>query len=354
MDRQYRLMTNRSAGRIVETGETMTARERVKRAIHFQHPDRIPHFLPDGGENDLLWLWPGRPADRQPWADIGEGRQQRIDCWGSVWEKMGESTHGTVVSPAIPDITQQQAYSLPPMNAAEYLTVIHSAIVENEVAENPRYCLGVMPFVSLHEGTHNLVGLEAMLAAYYEHADDLNAFIARMTAAQQESIRLLAAAGCDGVMGYDDWGLQDRLMVRPELIEEFFLPHYRDNWQLAHDLGMDVWLHSCGYIIDLLPAFIDAGLNVIQMDQQENMGLEPLDAVAGGKLAFWCPVDIQQTMVNGSLDDIRAYVQRMMNTLGAHHGGLISMAYSTPEAVEHTPEKIAAMCAAFREYGVYR
>jgi uroporphyrinogen-III decarboxylase len=171
---------------------------------------------------------------------------------------------------------------------------------------------------------------------------------------QRESIRMLAAIGCDGVMGYDDWGLQDRLMVRPEMIEEFFMPHYRRNWALAHELGMDVWLHSCGYIIEILPMFVEAGLNVIQMDQQENMGLEALDACVGGRLAFWCPVDIQQTMVHGSIEEIRAYVRRMIATLGAHNGGLISMAYSSPEAVNHTPEKIAAMCAAFREYGVYR
>jgi hypothetical protein len=58
-------------------------------------------------------------------------------------------------------------------------------------------------------------------------------------------------------------------------------------------------------------------------------------------------------MVEGSVDDIRAYVRRMVATLGGHHGGLISMAYSSPEAVHHTPEKIAAMCAAFRELGAY-
>lgn len=65
------------------------------------------------------------------------------------------------------------------------------------------------------------------------------------------------------------------------------------------------------------------------------------------------PLVIQQTMVYGSVQDIRAYVRRMIDTLGSHGGGLISMAYSSPDAVQQTPEKLAAMCAAFREYGVY-
>ena len=149
-----------------------------------------------------------------------------------------------------------------------------------------------MGFSSLNEAVHNIIGLEKMFLSYYEHPDDLKNLIARFAEHQRESIRLLAELGCDGVMGYDDWGLQNRLMIKADLIEKFFLPHYQKNWTLAHELGMDVWLHSCGYIIEILPMFIEAGLNVIQMDQQENMGLENLSEQVGGRIAFWCPVDI--------------------------------------------------------------
>ena len=193
-----------------------------------------------------------------------------------------------------------------------------------------------------------------MLLAYYQYPGDLQGLIARFAEKQRQSIRMLAEIGCDGVMGYDDWGLQERLMVHPAMIERFFVPHYRRNWDLAHELGRDVWLHSCGYIIDLLPMLVDAGLDVIQMDQQENMGLDNLDECVGGKIAFWCPVDIQQTMVQGSIADIEGYVKHMIETVGSHNGGLISMAYSTPEAVHQTEEKLKAMSAAFRKYGVYR
>jgi uroporphyrinogen decarboxylase len=177
--------------------------------------------------------------------------------------------------------------------------------------------------------------------------------IGRMAELQRESIRRLHAIGCDGVMGFDDWGLQDSLMIGIELIEEFFMPHYVENWRLAHELGMDVWLHSCGYVLPLLPKFQAWGLDVIQPCQQENMGLENIDRAVGGKLAFWCPVDIQKTMVYGSVDDIRNYIKLMMATIGNHDGGLCSMFYPAPESVGHTPEKVAAMRAAFRELGVY-
>jgi uroporphyrinogen decarboxylase len=328
----------------------MHSRDRVLRAIHFQGPDRLPHYLPDGEENDLLWLWFGRPAEQQPWTELPDGRQRRIDAWGVTWETMGGGSFGEAVAWPLADITRQADYVFPDLHNLAHFAAAREAIAANAADANPKYCLGVMPCSSLNEGTHNLMGLENLFAAYYEEPESLQAWLARLAETQRTSIRLLADLGCDGVMGYDDWGLQDRLMVSPALIEEFFLPHYRANWAFAHSLGMDVWLHSCGYIVDLLPTLQAAGLDVIQQDQQENMGLEALDAAVGGRLAFWCPVDVQKTMVAGTVEEVRAYVRRMIATLGAHHGGLISMAYSTPDAVQHTPEKIAAMCAAFREY----
>lgn len=331
----------------------MTSRERVRRAIHFQGPDRVPHHLPDGLENDILWLWPARPGDREPWTPLADGRKRRVDAWGVAWETMGGGSFGEAVAWPLADITRQDAYAMPDGNDPSYLEGCRAKVRANAAAGDPKYCLGVMPFSSLNEGTHNVMGLANLFAAYYEQPDHLKAWLARLAALQRESIRLLAEMGCDGVMGYDDWGLQDRLMVGLPLFNEFFLPHYRENWALARELGMEVWLHSCGYILELLPVFHEAGLNVIQQDQQENMGLERLDAAAGGRLAFWCPVDIQKTMIQGNAEEIRAYVRRMIATLGSHDGGLISMAYSTPEAVGHAPEKTAVMCAAFREFGDY-
>jgi hypothetical protein len=329
----------------------MTSQERVRAAIRFTGPDRIPHFLPDGKANDLEWIWIPKPAPVQPWRNEGS-IDTMIDCWGTKFYRMkgGVLGRGEVLEPAIKDICRHADYAIPELHRPELLADARARVAAARAADNPKYCLGVMPYSSLNEGTHNLMTLEAMFIAYYENPDELKAFIGRLAAKQKESIRILHEMGCDGVMAYDDWGLQNSLMVSPGLIEEFFLPHYRENWGYARSLGMDVWLHSCGYIIDILPMFADAGLNVIQQDQQENMGLENLAAKAGGKLAFWCPVDIQKTMIDGSLDDIRAYARQLIRTLGAFNGGFISMAYTTPDDVNHTPERIAAMCEAFRQW----
>ncbi len=338
----------------------MTHRERVKKAIYFAGPDHVPHYLADGLENDLIWasIWTTDKGitcpDIQPWTNAGT-IDVRIDCWGVTWHRTAgdEGNVGQARECPIKDITKQEAYVFPDCNNIAYHRGTQKAIQANRLHNDPKYVLAVMAFKSLNQGVHYVRGLQNMFMDYYDHPDDLKALIARFAEKQRESIRLLAQLGCDGVMAFDDWGLQDRLMIDEKLIHEFFLPHYRQNWAFAHELGLDVWMHSCGYIIDLLPALIDAGLNVVQMDQQENMGLQNLSQRLGGKIAFWCPVDIQNTMIKGSTQDIENYVAQMIQTLGAHNGGLISMTYNTPEALHHTPEKIAAMCRAFRQHGLY-
>lgn len=312
-------------------------------------------MLPDGKGDDIYFIWPPSPPPKQDWHNVGD-HDEMIDCWGNVDRRAtgGVLGFGEIAIPVVSDITKQAELEFPDFNNPAYVAGNRDKIVANNASGNPKYVLGKMPVGSLFAGVHGVMGLDQLFLAIYEAPDHLKALIGRFAAAQRESIRLMHEIGCDGVMAYDDWAVQDRLMMSVEHFKEFFLPHYRENWTLAHKLGMDVWMHSCGYIVELLPFFIDAGLNVVQMDQQENMGLERLSREFGGKVAFWCPVDIQRTMITGTQNDVRAYVKRMVETLGAHNGGLVSKFYPTPDAVHHDPRNTAAMCEAFREYGVYK
>jgi uroporphyrinogen-III decarboxylase len=106
-------------------------------------------------------------------------------------------------------------------------------------------------------------------------------------------------------------------------------------------------MHSCGYTVDIIDDLIEAGLDVIHMDQQENMGLELLGRRFGGRITFFAGVDIQFTMSNGSLDDIRAYCRKMVECLGRPNGGFIPRWYTDPVGVGHSMESIDAMCEEF-------
>ena len=106
-------------------------------------------------------------------------------------------------------------------------------------------------------------------------------------------------------------------------------------------------LHSCGDISSILDDLIDAGSRLIQMDQQQNMDLEYLGKKYKDRITFFCPVDIQNTFVEGSLDDIRKYCHTMFNALGSKKGGFMAKWYNDPEGVGHRMEAIDAMCLEF-------
>jgi uroporphyrinogen-III decarboxylase len=161
------------------------------------------------------------------------------------------------------------------------------------------------------------------------------------------AIQKYSQAGVDGYIFADDWGLQNRLMISPQAWRTLWKPRYARIFAAAHDAGLATFLHSCGHIVDILDDLIEIGLDAIHMDQQENMGLELLGQRFGGRLTFFAPVDIQNTMAKGSLADIRQYCHTMADLLGRELGGFIPRWYSDPQGAGHRPEAITAMCEEF-------
>jgi uroporphyrinogen-III decarboxylase len=201
--------------------------------------------------------------------------------------------------------------------------------------------------ISLYERVHFLRGLENTWADIYEAPDNLRRLIDVLVDMNLHAIERYAAADADGYIWCDDWGLQNRLMISPQSWRAIWKPAYTRVYQAAHEAGLLTFLHSCGDITAILDDLIEAGLDVIQMDQQENMGLELLGGRFGGRITFWCPVDIQKTMSRGSLDDIRSYCRRLVSILGRPTGGFIAKWYNDATGAGHRQEAIAAMCEEF-------
>ncbi|OGS18041.1 MAG: hypothetical protein A3J83_08080 [Elusimicrobia bacterium RIFOXYA2_FULL_40_6] len=315
----------------------MNGRELVTKAVLFQGPERIPRALPEPWGNDFVDVAIGPDPNFKPKVD-GE------DEWGCVWEKvLDDKTMGQVKFHPLKDYSMLDTYKFPDFSLDSRYKNIKKAIEENK---EQKFFLVNIQFSLIHRLEY-LRGHEQAWMDPYLYPDELCGLLDKLADIAIGSIDKLAGMGVDGIMAYDDWGLQDRPILSPEIFNKFFQPRYKRVYQHAHKKGMLTFLHSCGYIIDLLPGFIDAGLNVIQMDQQENMGVENLSRRFGGKICFWCPVDIQKTMITGSPDDIREYARNLMKSLGKFNGGFISKWYPSPEGAGHTKENIDIMSEAF-------
>jgi hypothetical protein len=265
------------------------------------------------------------------------------DEWGARWENIGPSLLGQVKTTPLEDWSDWDKLQIPDIRDPERWMGLQGA------REKAGDKFLVASGISLYERLHFVRGLENTWVDTIKAPDDLGRLIDVLVEMNLYAIARYAASGADGYIFPDDWGLQDRLMIAPQTWRRIWKPRYARVLAAARDAGLVTMLHSCGFILDILDDLIEIGLDVIQMDQQENMGVATLGKRFGGRITFWCPVDIQQTMVYGSLDDIRAYCRGMVHTLGRPEGGFIARWYPDPAGAGHREVAIEAMCTEFQK-----
>lgn len=311
----------------------MMPREVVRRTVRFEGADRLPYDLPPYYGSDFAGVGMTPSPDARP--------KKGVDEWGCVWDNIGVSNLGEVKEFPLHDWADWENLKIPEIQDPNRWKNITGA--REESADKFLLAYGI----SLYERTHFIRGLENTWADTLIAPDELGRLINVLVDMNLYAIDRYAETGADGYMFCDDWGLQNRLMISPESWRTIWKPGYARVYKAAHEAGLLTFLHSCGYIVDILDDLIEIGLDVIQMDQQENMGLDLLGKRFGGRITFWCPVDIQNTMAHGSPGEIRAYCHRMVATLGRPEGGFIARWYSDPAAVGHSQEAIEAMCDEF-------
>jgi len=311
----------------------MTSREIVINTIRFKGAERLPCDFPEKYGTDFVWVGMSPSPDDRP--------RRGVDEWGAVWENIGEMSLGEVKDFPLKHWSDFDTLKIPDINEPRRWQVIQQ--VRSRHPDKFILAHGI----SIYERVHFIRGLENTWMDIYDARDELGRLIDVLVDMNLVAIRRYADAGIDGYIFPDDWGLQDKLMISPDAWRHIWKPRYARIFEVAHGAGLLTFLHSCGHIVDILDDLIDIGLDVINMDQQENMGLKLLGERFGGRITFFSPVDIQNTLVHGSLEDIRQYCREMVACLGRPNGGFIPRWYSDPVAAGHRPEAIDAMCEEF-------
>jgi uroporphyrinogen decarboxylase len=311
----------------------MDPRTVVARTIRFEGAKRLPRDFPEPFGSDFAWVGMTPSPDRRP--------RQGVDEWGAVWENIGVCNLGQVADHPLKDWAQFGRLSIPDITEERRWAELPGA----RARAGDRFLLA--SGVSIYERVHFIRGLANTWTDIYDAREQLGRLIDVLVEMNLYAIERYAQAGADGYIFCDDWGLQGSLMISPKAWREIWKPRYARIYEAAHHAGLLTLLHSCGYIVDILDDLIEVGLDVIQMDQQENMGLTLLGDRFGGRVTFYSPVDIQQTMAHGTLDEIRAYCRDMVRRLSRPEGGFIPKWYGDPAGAGHRQEAIEAMCDEF-------
>ena len=111
---------------------------------------------------------------------------------------------------------------------------------------------------------------------------------------------------------YTDLGGQTSTLISREMLYAFVIPYIKRMADAIHDLGAHFFFHSCGMVYPFIPDLIAAGVDILDPIQPctANMHPEVLARDFHGQICFHGGIDIQQVLVNGTPDQVRAEVAR--------------------------------------------
>jgi len=167
--------------------------------------------------------------------------------------------------------------------------------------------------------------------------------------------RFLAVAGpsIEAIQMNDDFGAQEALQISPGMFREIFKPRMK-RWIafVKARTQAKVFLHCDGAVRELLPDFIEIGIDVLNPLQTgaRDMDPESIKREYGRDLSFWgAGVDTQTTLPFGSIADIQREVRERVSLLSKGGGFVFGTIHNIQPDIP--PEKIVAVFDTARENG---
>jgi uroporphyrinogen-III decarboxylase len=317
----------------------MNSLERVRRAVHMQGPDRVPVIMvnrdferSDIIKNDVVLHF--------------QGEGQNLSEFGFRWDRL-DGTMGQPTGPTIADLEAQDDFPFPdprnPRRFDEALEFMKKYPGKYYVASLCLSGFTVMTF---------LRGFEETLIDLYEEPALIGRLADRVFGFEEEIIRQAASKGFHAIGFFDDWGTQDRLIISPDKWREFFKIRYKHQFDLCHELGMDVYFHCCGYITDIIEDLVEIGVDILNLSQPNLFDIKEIGRKFGGKTCFLCPISYQTTSLSGTKDEIYAAAKEMIVSFGSFDGGFIGYVEEYA-SLGLSEENYWSCLGAFLEQGVY-
>jgi uroporphyrinogen decarboxylase len=326
----------------------MKSKERVLTSLSWQEPDRVPvqiYLTPEmriklsnhfKGQNIAECLGIDfrsvGPEHRGKLRETHDGIT--YDIWGSGYKHIENGSAGTydeaVVLPLAKLKTMDDVENYPWPNSDDFE---YSGVAQQcEEVKAFAICLGGAGDPDIVNGVSRGRGMEQVLIDIVLRDEVGMAIIDKRVDILYEVLRrsLEAADGKVDILCLgEDTGNQNGRMVSPKDFNEVFEPRLKRFYDLAHEFGAKAMMHSCGDSHDIMPTFIEMGLDVLDAMQPEPAGMDPeiIRNVCKGRLAFCGLISTQQTLPHGSIEDCRAEARHRLDFIAQGGGCIFSPAH---------------------------
>ncbi|MHA1672575.1 MAG: uroporphyrinogen decarboxylase family protein [Promethearchaeota archaeon] len=365
----------------------MKSYERVKAALKFSDPDRIPimnfmnlktivfdsdvfpmgafpssNYNPGFGEGEEgfyprtqvsfarapVQKWRKLPE----WKNKQEGFHLQKDEWGCIWEY--NPAHHNLGHPGEASLknwedldSYMEKWEPNPDEARRYRLMGNAA----QLIANNKYRMPIIDSPAYIAG--DMVGFLKFLTEHHRNPDMIRKLLKIITDNIIQTMRNWKNYGnVHGFLMYEDLGEQDRTFMSVKMYRKFYEEVHGRIFQAAHDLGCDMHMHSCGKVDPYIPTWIEWGLDAIEFDSPRMCGYSDLKPFQG-KIMFWGCVNIQTIYTHSPPDDVTREVWHMIRNLGTPHGGFGAYYYPQWKDIRVPKKNVRAFRKGLKKFGKY-
>lgn len=158
----------------------------------------------------------------------------------------------------------------------------------------------------------------------------------------------------DIVCTYDDMGNQQGLLCSRRDYTKFIKPYER---QMIEEIKKytkaKIYRHSCGSVYEIIPDFIEIGVDILNPVQPLAKNMEPwrLKKEFGKVFAFLGAIDIQKVLPYATVEQVKEEVRKTITTYAPDGGYILGPSHNIEP--DTPPENIVAMYEAAQKYGSY-
>ena len=274
-----------------------------------------------------------------------EEQKTTTDAWGVKWQSELDGLMGLVIDSPLADWNRFKTWRAPepPGFTADDRSRLEEARRRGEVISYSTehgfflmrlyYVRGYESFMmDVAAGEPMLDKLIAVVADYWERA-----------------MKPYVEFGLDVLYAADDQGTQTASMLGPKYFRRWLMPTYQRLFLPVRKRGGHVYMHTDGYVMDIMEELIESGLSIVNPQDLVN-GIDNLAKTVKGRVCIQGDVDRQSILPFGMPAEVRELIKEEVMKLGSPAGGLEFVAGIYPP----TPaQNVEALCSALEEFRTY-